>query len=511
MADGPHKPGPDPRPPGAPARVDPQAGPVAAVVNHLGLVAPSPGEFLHALYQYARREPADAAAVLRGQYAHHPNPHGWAHDLEVITAFVNSYHMSTTRRRYLLELQRLVLWALIQRAKPPSGLVSDDAAAYAQFLGQPVAARGTHKGQNWWHGPTVRRFLGEGEQRRPNVRWRPFGDRTMSEASRQHCLTVLEAFFNYAVDEGYLAINVFRRRGRQTLAAAENRRVADRVIGFGDFEDGGGPRRGAPPLLASAPAGEEELAPSTEPAGGAAVNPSAYTVERYLPPEAWQWLRAYIDALPRQSAQEVARFHQWRFCVAGMYATAARIDEWANHYLSDFRWGDDGRLFWDVTGKGRSQPTAVAVLSWFGPILQETRAYLGLAPVAQPGEQVPLAFSLEPGIGQSDYAGRPVRQGIGARHLRERIEAVFRLAATAAEDPAIAARLAHATPHWLRHSVISHLINDANNPRNPRDVMQFARHKNINTTLLYLHKEQNEHHDHIDGRLTRERVDWGGG
>jgi len=520
MAERTDSPEPEPRSASALERLSAHQGPIEHTLDRLHQQAPSPGEFLQALYEHASHDPAGAATVLRGEFAHHPNPHHWAHDLQVITAFVHSYAMSTTRRRYLLELQRLLLWALVERGKPPSGLTLDDAAAYAQFLAQPVDASRAHQHLDWWHGPGVRRFTDNGEQRRPNPLWRPFADRPMSEKSRQHCLTVLEGFFNYAVDEGYLAINAFRRRGRHSLAGADNQRGADRAIGFGDLDVGAAPRRAPATLLASSavPAGDaasvadEAAAPQGETSAEAQPStPSASVeaVERFLPLATWQWLCAYLEALPRESPEDLARFHQWRFCVLGMYATAARIHEWANHSMTSFRWGADGRLFWYVTGKGRSAATGIPVLPWFGPILQETRAYLGLPPAARPGEQVPLAFSLEPGIGESDAAGQPVRQGISVRHLRARIEKLFRLAAAASAEGAIAERLVRATPHWLRHTVITHLLNDADNPRNPRDVMQFARHKNINTTLLYLHTEKHEHHDHIVGRLARGRVDWG--
>src|SRR5262249_18300009 len=116
-------------------------------------------------------------------------------DLAAIRQFLAEYEASpATHRSYKKELERLVLWAVLQRGKPLSGLDREDLAAYAEFLADPQPA-------------------GVGCGRRRGVRgtrfspgWRPFVG-PLSPSARRTALHIVNSLLTYLVEARYLAGN----------------------------------------------------------------------------------------------------------------------------------------------------------------------------------------------------------------------------------------------------------------------------------------------------------------
>jgi integrase len=122
-------------------------------------------------------------------------------DLEAIQAWLAEFHDSPqTLRGYRKESERLLLWALLERGKPLSGLTREDCLLYEAFLTDPQP-------RDRWCGPKAPRL---------SVRWRPFVG-PLQPASRKLAMLIINALFSYLVEAGYLAGNplaLARRRGR---------------------------------------------------------------------------------------------------------------------------------------------------------------------------------------------------------------------------------------------------------------------------------------------------------
>ncbi len=122
-------------------------------------------------------------------------------DLQAIQAWLAEYRDSPqTLRNYRKEAERLLLWALLERGRPLSGLTREDCIRYEDFLIDP-------KPRERWCGPKVSRL---------SSAWRPFQG-PLAKASQRTALLVINSLFNYLVKAGYLAGNplaLVRRRGR---------------------------------------------------------------------------------------------------------------------------------------------------------------------------------------------------------------------------------------------------------------------------------------------------------
>jgi len=113
-------------------------------------------------------------------------------DYAAVSAWIDRHEAATTRRAYTKEVERLLLWAVIERDKPLSSLTAEDATAYRAFLRAP-SPRGR------WIGPPRPRASGE---------WRPFAG-SLSANSIKYALSVIGAMYRWLVEQGYLLANPF--------------------------------------------------------------------------------------------------------------------------------------------------------------------------------------------------------------------------------------------------------------------------------------------------------------
>ncbi|WP_425402422.1 tyrosine-type recombinase/integrase [Halotalea alkalilenta] len=273
-------------------------------------------------------------------------------------------------------------------------------------------------------------------RRRSDPDWRPFRG-PLGAASRRQSLVILQGMFAWLQEAGWVAHNPFR------LVRDKGRRLDN--------------RQGR--------------------------------VERYLERPLWNWLWHWIDqraaaappGRPRFEAQRI------RFVFAFAYLLAPRISEIAAARMSDFRLRE-GHWWWEVTGKGDKR-AALPVPDEMLEALAVWRGELGLA--AQPG-----AFEHQPLLRGLD-GERP----LGDNQLYRLIKAVFLAAAQALERrgdarPEQLAALRAATPHWLRHTSLTH---QAQHGVELRYLAQSARHARIDTTARYLHTEAEEWQRQVAG------------
>ena len=99
--------------------------------------------------------------------------------------------LSATQRAYRKEAERLLLWAILEKAKPLSSLNVEDAAAFMAFLEDPPA---------WWCGPRHRQ--------RWSPLWRPL-EGPLAAPARRHALTILRGLYAFLVSNTYVIGNPF--------------------------------------------------------------------------------------------------------------------------------------------------------------------------------------------------------------------------------------------------------------------------------------------------------------
>lgn len=135
------------------------------------------------------------------------------HDLDAVRAYLAGYAGQTaTQRAYVRELERLVLWATMQRGVALSSLTVEDCEAYKAFLAAPAAA---------FTGPPVSRTSG---------RWRPFAPGGLSADSQRYAVRAIRAAFDWLVDVRYLAGNPWRAvKDPRTVRRAQKMKI-DRAL-----------------------------------------------------------------------------------------------------------------------------------------------------------------------------------------------------------------------------------------------------------------------------------------
>ncbi len=126
-------------------------------------------------------------------------------DLEAIQAWLAEFQDSPhTQRHYRKEVERLMLWAVVECGKPLSSLTREDFVRYEQFLRDPQP-------RERWCGPRAARFSAE---------WRPFRG-PLRECSRRTAMIIIDSLLNYLVQGGYLAGNPLALMRRRRTAPDE--------------------------------------------------------------------------------------------------------------------------------------------------------------------------------------------------------------------------------------------------------------------------------------------------
>nr|WP_232230399.1 tyrosine-type recombinase/integrase [Halomonas sp. 1513] len=270
---------------------------------------------------------------------------------------------------------------------------------------------------------------------RASHQWRPFRG-PLSASSRRQSLVILQGMFAWLTDAGWVRHNPFR------LMRDKRRRVDNR----------------------------------------------SGRIERYLERPLWEWLWAWLNRPPGEgtSARQMLGWQRRRLLFGFAYLLAPRIAELAAARMEDI-YRIEGRWWWRVTGKGGKRaeiPLPPEALTLVG----EWRQALGLAREPGQHDSGPLLRGLDG------------KRGLGDNQLYRLIKAAFGEAADAlatagrhGEAPASLAAMAptlrQASPHWLRHTALTH---QAQRGVELRYLAMTARHARLDTTARYLHAEAAE-------------------
>ena len=262
--------------------------------------------------------------------------------------------------------------------------------------------------------------------------WRPFRG-PLSPASRRQSLVILQGLYAWLVEAGWVAHNPFR------LMRDKRRRLDNRQT----------------------------------------------RIERYLEAPLWAWLWAWLNRPVEEgaSARQCFEWQRRRLAFGVAYLLAPRIGEMSAARMGDFH-RREGRWWWRVTGKG-DKMAVIPVPPDMMVLLGEWRESLGLAREPLPDDATPVLRALDG------------RRGIGDNRLYRLIRDAFVEAATTLEAEQgeegrpWAMRLRQATPHWLRHTALTH---QAQAGVELRYLAGTARHARLDTTARYLHAEDEAWH-----------------
>ncbi|RQW70035.1 site-specific integrase [Halomonas sp. YLB-10] len=283
---------------------------------------------------------------------------------------------------------------------------------------------------------------------RQDPRWRPFRG-PLSPSSRRQSLVILQGTMDWLVEAGWLSRNPFR------LMRDKRRRLNN------------GQRR----------------------------------VERYLERPLWDWLWAWLNEPLESGADRRARF-LWtrrRLVFGFAYLLAPRINEMSQARMEDLV-RREGRWWWQVVGKG-GKFAEIPVPPDMIELVREARTLYG-EPADPAGDPAPLLRRLDG------------KTALGDNQLYRLIRTTFSQAADCLEeqggDPQAVARIRQATPHWLRHTALTH---QAQAGVELRYLAQSARHSRLETTSRYLHTEDEEWHrqQSLHGLGQAEGPKWGQG
>ena len=286
--------------------------------------------------------------------------------------------------------------------------------------------------EDFLESPTPRQLWIGPPRPRSAADWRPFRG-PLSPASRRQSLVILQGMFAWLVEAGWLAHNPFR------LMRDKRRRLDNRQTG----------------------------------------------IERYLERPLWEWFWHWLVRPLNEQASARERFiWQRRRMIFGFaYLVAPRISEMADAEMGDF-FQREGRWWWRVVGKG-AKNARIPVPEDMLKLLREWRLHLKLPADPQPEEGGGVLRALDG------------KKALGHNQLYRLIRETFTqagdaLAQEAGSDAARqVARLRAATPHWLRHTALTH---QAQAGVELRYLASTARHARLDTTAQYLHLEDEEWH-----------------
>ena len=355
-------------------------------------------------------------------------------DVELATTFLDLKPLAqATRKSTITELSRF-LWWLNDRQLRMAQVKVETMQAYRNFLLDPQPR------DRWVSQPKFREGDDGYDPENPGVgikwprddpHWRPFS-KPLSEASARQAFRVAKALMAFAQSTGYVRLDAG--------AMVANYKVSK--IG---------------------------------------------KIERYLGKDTIAYIDAYLDAMPVENRQQIRLAARDRFLFLAFVTTGARLSEIAKAQMRSVRPDSNGRCWLTVVGKG-SKPRDLPVCDELLDAFRNYRLAFGLdADPRSDAHAYALVLSVR----------RNACVGVGMEATADAITNLFGQAAGLARadrNIQAAETLEEASAHWLRHELITDLVNFTGDVTIGRDQ---AGHASIATTSVYLHSGRDKRHDQV--------------
>jgi site-specific recombinase XerD len=351
-------------------------------------------------------------------------------DYRKASEFIYSYRGSPDSfSSYRREIEHFLQWCWIIADKSLKQIVRDDIESYVEFARQPPKA--------WIGKNNVPRFITQSGKRVANPDWRPYvsgstTDYVLSQTAVQSLFSVLSSFFNFLIQENYLAANAVSQI-RQKSKFIRKRQAQAKI--------------------------------------------------RRLSPLQW----AYVLEATELMAAESPKVHERSlFVMNALFAMYLRISElvemprWSPQ-MGHFQADQEGNWWFLTVGKGNKE-REVSVSDAMLEALRRYRRSRGLSALPVPGDSAPLIHKTRGSGGISS-----------TRQIRSIVQKCFDAAEEKMRQEGFiqeAERLAAATVHWLRHTGISEDVK-----YRPREhVRDDAGHGSSAITDRYIDVERAERH-----------------
>lgn len=360
-------------------------------------------------------------------------------DYQYASEFIYSYRGSPdTFSTYRRELEHFLHWVWLVAKKSLNQIVREDIEAYAEFSRQPP--------KNWIGDKNVSRFLDKEGQRVPNPDWRPYVlnsgcEYNVSQAALQSLFGVLSSFFNFLIQENYLAANPVTQLRQKSKFLRKQQ---------------------------------------------------SHAKIRRLSPLQWEYVIEAVETMAREQPEVHERT---LFIMNALFAMYLRISElvetkrWQPQ-MGHFQADQEINWWFTTVGKGNKQ-REISVSDAMLEALKRYRKSRGLSALPAPGDAAPLIHKTR---GKGGITS--------TRQIRGIVQLCFdRAAAAMAKDGFTedAERLAAATVHWLRHTGISEDVK-----HRPREhVRDDAGHGSSAITDRYIDVERAERHASARGKLIK--------
>lgn len=381
---------------------------------------------------------------------------------------------SHTYRSYRKEVERFVLWSIVEKRKALSSLTVEDCRDYRDFLwylgttvevplippaplepGAPdPRASATYKKPPmvtvfetaYWHTRfrlPQERWIGPRGTHRWSRLWRPFEGK-LAPSSQALSLSIIKSMMQWLTDQHYLH---------------------------------GNPMKAVKPLTAA---------------------PDNIDTSRMLSKAEWTAVKNYLGTLQRPDDVEpddrIAndKYIRLRFVLALAYSTGMRLSELADlrrENIVSFVRLEDGAKCWMAKVLGKGDKWRDVQLK--KPLLDELNTYFirrGHKSFAEAPKDVPIIAALptyrnkQPQLGSTD-------DPLSTMRLYKVLKRFFAQAAehTATTDREMAEKIARASTHWLRHTYATHALEQGMSLEVVRDLLG---HASIDTTSIYVNAER---------------------
>jgi site-specific recombinase XerD len=403
-----------------------------------------------------------------------------SNDLAAIYAWLGQRKEgSHTHRSYRKEVERFLLWAILEKGKPMSSLSVEDCTDYRDFLAMigstvdmqvlsPAPADGipvkTGKSvqvleeKNWSMRFRIpqKNWIGPRGTPRWSEFWRPFEGK-LSKTTQTTAMVVIGNMLQWLTEQHYLHGNPMK--GVATLT-----KRADRI-----------------------------------------------DTRRSLSRAEWKAVKNYLDSLKieddTESENRIAndRYYRIRFILALAYATGMRLSELASlrrKDISSFTRKEDGKTGWEASVLGKGEKKREVQLKT--PVMNEMNRYFqrrGHESFSKADPETPVIAALplydKVKIDNGTKEGMVVRvpkqdtmnDPLSEMRLYEVLKGFFADVAASVEDRDMADRLRRASTHWLRHTYATHALE---NGMSLNVIRILLGHTSISTTSVYLNAERDQ-------------------